>query len=148
MTHARLHLMAKASSPVRLQSELMESAARAGALHHRSAAEQIEYWADLGRRVARVLDPDTLLDLAAGAVRLHLEPVVTPSVSPEQVFAAVDADRASGILVGAVTTAPLRYQVATGSPGYLEQIAADGTRMLGSFQDGVFTPLNTPDTKA
>jgi hypothetical protein len=143
-----LPLMAKASSPVRLQSELMESAARAGALHHRSAAEQIEYWADLGRRVARVLDPESLLDLAAGAVRLHLESVVTPSVSPEQVFAAVDADRASGILVGAVTTAPLRYQVATGSPGYLEQIATDGTRMLGSFQDGVFTPLNTPHTKA
>ena len=43
----------------------MESAARAGALHHRSAAEQIEYWADLGRRVARVLDPESLLDLAA-----------------------------------------------------------------------------------
>jgi len=140
--------VAKASSPVRLQSGLIKSAARAGALHHRSAAEQIEDWADLGRRVARVLDPDTLLDLAAGAVRLRLEPVVTPSVAPEQVFAAVDADRASGLLVGAVTTAPLRYQVATGSPGHLEQIAADGTRMVGSFRDGVFTPLNNPQLEA
>ena len=50
--------------------------------------------------------------------------------------------------MGAVTTAPLRYQVATGSPGYLEQIAADGTRMVGSFRDGVFTPLNNPQLEA
>jgi hypothetical protein len=134
--------MPKAASPVRLQSELMESAARAGALQHRSAAEQIEYWAALGQRVARVLDPDTLLDLAAGAVRLNVEPVVTPSVPPEQVFAAVDADRASGSLANAVTTAPLRYQSATCAPGQLEQIAADGTRVVGCFRDGVFTPAN------
>lgn len=132
--------MPKAASPVRLQSELMESAARAGALQHRSAAEQIEYWAALGRQVARVLDPDTLLDLAAGAVRLHLEPVITPSVPPEQVFAAVEADRASGNLANAVTRAPLRYQSAACAPGLLEQIAADGTKVVGCFRDGVFTP--------
>jgi len=40
----------------------MESAALVGARHHRSAAEQIEYWAALGRQVARVLDPDSLLE--------------------------------------------------------------------------------------
>jgi hypothetical protein len=53
----------------------MESAALVGARHHRSAAEQIEHWAALGRQVARVLNPDSLLDGA-----------------PEQVFAALDAD--------------------------------------------------------
>lgn len=53
----------------------MESAALVGARHHRSAAEQIEFWAALGRQVARVLNPDSLLDGA-----------------PEQVFAALDAD--------------------------------------------------------
>ncbi len=36
----------------------MQSAALIGARHHRSAAEQIEYWEALGRQVARVLDPD------------------------------------------------------------------------------------------
>lgn len=40
-----------------------------------AAAEQIGYWAALGRQVARVLNPDSLLDVA-----------------PEQVFAALDAD--------------------------------------------------------
>jgi len=40
----------------------MESAALVGARHHRSAAEQIEFWAALGRQVARVLNPDSLLD--------------------------------------------------------------------------------------
>ena len=37
-------IMAKAISPIRLQNELMESAKVVGALMHRSAAEQIEYW--------------------------------------------------------------------------------------------------------
>jgi hypothetical protein len=53
----------------------MESAALVGARHNRSAAEQIEYWAALGLQVARVLNPDSLLDGA-----------------PEQLFAALDAD--------------------------------------------------------
>ncbi|WP_254959113.1 ParD-like family protein [Cyanobium sp. Cruz CV13-4-11] len=53
---------------MRLQRELMESAALVGARHQRSAAEQIEYWAALGRQVARVLDPDSLLDVAAEQV--------------------------------------------------------------------------------
>lgn len=49
--------MAKAASPVRLQKSLVDAATVAGQQFNRSTAEQIEYWADLGRRVAAVLDP-------------------------------------------------------------------------------------------
>jgi len=73
----------KSASPVRLQQELMQSATLAGARHHRSAAEQIEYWAMLGRQVAGVLDPDKLLDVLSGLAGLRVEPVTSAAVAPE-----------------------------------------------------------------
>jgi hypothetical protein len=44
--------MAKAASPIRLQEELMQAAESTAKRFHRSTAEQIEYWADLGRSVS------------------------------------------------------------------------------------------------
>ena len=126
----------------------MESATRFGRIHHRSAAEQIEYWALLGQRVSRILNPESLLDLAAGLVRLRLEPVVQSGVNPQQVFDALDADRVSGDLQSAVTRAPLRYQASAERPGFLEQISASGQRQVGQFVDGVFTPLSASDINA
>ena len=52
--------MAKAISPIRLQNELMVSAKAVGVLMHRSAAEQIEYWASLGQKVSELVSPQTL----------------------------------------------------------------------------------------
>ena len=111
--------MAKSPSPVRLQEELMQSATQAGARHHRSAAEQIEYWAALGRQVSRFVDPDSLLDVQAGLARLHVEPVVAQPVAPEAVFSSVERARQSG---------------------ELERFAADGSRSTGSFRNGICIP--------
>ncbi len=52
--------MAKAASPIRLQEELMQAAESTAKLFHRSTAEQIKYWADLGHSVSSTLDPDVL----------------------------------------------------------------------------------------
>lgn len=136
--------MPKAASPVRLQRELMESAARIGLRHHRSAAEQIEYWAALGRQVAHLLDPDSVLDVAAGITQLTLQPVDPVRIPPEQVFAAVDRDRSSASLAQLATTASCRYQACVGHPGYLEQILPDGSRRIGQFRDGSFQPQPAP----
>jgi hypothetical protein len=133
--------MAKSASPVRLQQDLMEKATLAGARQHRSAAEQIEYWAALGREVAGVVDPDTLLDVLSGLAALKVVPIVAVAVDPEQAFAALENERRSGRLGPAVTSTSLRYQAAPTKPGWLEQIDPDGTRTLGSFQGGVFEPL-------
>ena len=46
--------MVKATLPIRLQEDLMQSATTAGQRMHRSAAEQVEYWASIERSVARV----------------------------------------------------------------------------------------------
>jgi len=133
--------MAKSASPVRLQQDLMEKATLAGARQHRSAAEQIEYWAALGREVAGVVDPDTLLDVISGLAALKVVPIVGVAVDPDQAFAALENGRRSGQLAAAVSGSYLRYQAAPTKPGWLEQISPDGKRTLGNFLNGVFKPL-------
>ena len=132
--------MAKSASPVRLQDELMRRAALAGARHHRSASQQIEYWAALGQAVAARLDPDLLLDVKAGLARLRVEPVRAAAVAPESVFASLEAQRQNGNLAASVSTASVRYQVCPSRPGLLEQIDRDGHRTVGCLADGVFRP--------
>ena len=134
--------MAKSSSPVRLQEQLMRSAAMAGALHQRSAAQQVEYWSALGREVAGMVDPEQLLAVQAGLARLRVEPVRAAAVPPAQVFAALDHDRLSGSLAQAVCSAPVRYQACRSHPGYLERIDADGSCTIGRFTEGVFRPTH------
>lgn len=137
--------MAKSTSPVRLQDALMRSAALAGARQHRSAAQQIEYWASLGREVAALLDPDRLLAVQAGLARLRVEPVTVASVIPEQVFAALEADRSSGVLAKSVSSAPVRYQACSSRPGYLERLDKDGSRSVGRFANGEFLACEFSD---
>ncbi|MBL4712192.1 MAG: hypothetical protein JKX75_06800 [Gammaproteobacteria bacterium] len=77
--------MPKANSPIRLQSELMQAAALSGKRNHRSTAEQIEYWADMGRRVAFFIDPDALLSVQSGLAKIKVEPVNITPVNPVSV---------------------------------------------------------------
>lgn len=133
--------MAKAASPVRLQEDLMQAAAATGERLHRSAAQQIEYWASIGRSVSNVLTPDSLLAVSAGLVTLKVEPVIAPTLDPDQVFAALERDRQAGSLAASVTTSSVRYQASTAHPGQLEQINADGQVVIGQFANGVFIPM-------
>jgi hypothetical protein len=135
--------MAKSASPVRLQEELMRSAALAGSLHQRSAAQQVEYWAALGRQVGEWLDPEQLLEVKSGLARLKLEPVRAAAVDPGQVFAALEEARSNGSLSAAVSSAAVRYEASSRHPGYLERINSDGSRCTGSFSGGVFHPCDT-----
>jgi len=137
--------MPKAASPVRLQNELMQAASVAGKRLHRSIAEQVEYWASLGRQISDFVDPDTLLKVRYGLARLKVEDTVAQPVDPDAVFAAVEADRLSGELSSKVTTAAIRYQVSIKHPGYLEQVDEHGVRTVGSFHRGVFTSRESAD---
>ena len=62
--------MAKAASPIRFQQDLMQAAESTAKRFHRSTAEQIEYWAELGRSVSSTLDPDILLSIKAGLAKI------------------------------------------------------------------------------
>ncbi len=133
--------MPKASSPVRLQEELMESARINGSIQHRSAAEQIEYWADIGRRVAKTIDPDALLAIEAGLARIVVEKVKSKAVNPESVFTVLNADRESGRLASAIAErSPIRYQASKSNPGLLEQVDPEGHSVVGQFVNGEFVP--------
>ena len=135
--------MAKSASPVRLQEELMESARVNGSVQHRSAAEQIEYWADIGRKVSRSIDPDVLLAVEAGLARIKVEKIKSTAVNPESVFAALDTNRESGELATAITgQSPIRYQASRNNPGLLEQIDQAGKTVIGQFLDGKFVPAD------
>ncbi len=133
--------MPKASSPVRLQAELMQAATMASRLQQRSVAEQIEYWAGIGRSLSRVIDQSTLLEVAAGLSRLKIEPAAPVAIAPEEVFSDLERDRKSGRLADSVTTSSVRYQASTRHPGKLEQILPDGRVNIGQFHDGAFTLL-------
>jgi len=135
--------MAKANSPIRLDQSLMDTATSVAKAAHRSTAEQIEFWADIGRTLTQIVDVHTLLSLKAGTVRLLVEPVQAETIDPDDLFEQLDADRASGSLSQNVTGCKVRYQASVSYPGWLEQICADGSKIVGSFEGGEFKPRST-----
>lgn len=134
--------MAKAASPIRLQDELMQAAALTAERFHRSTAEQIEYWAEMGRNVDRMLNPDDLLAISAGLARITIEPITSEPVDPIGIFQSLEDDRASSMLPQMVTGNVLKYQASLAHPGYLEQIHPDGRIQTGKFQDGEFIAID------
>jgi len=134
--------MTKATSPIRLQADLMDDATLTGERFHRSAAEQVEYWASIGQKVSKVLDPDTLLSISAGLMRVQVEPVYAQPLSPEDVFTHLESERAQGTLPQIVSNSPICYQQSLTHPGYLERINADGSATVGQFSHGEFKPLD------
>lgn len=130
--------MAKASSPIRLERDLMSAAAIAGSTLHRSAAEQIEYWADIGRKVAKIVDPQVLLAIQAGLATLRVEHLSPQPVDPDAVFAVLDRERKSGALSEAIAAGSVRYQASITHPGLLEACYPDGRIEVGQFANGQF----------
>jgi len=134
--------VAKSASPVRLQNELMLAAKTAGKQLHRSAAEQIEYWASLGRSVSQAVNPDTLLAVSTGLAQLKVVPVEVPEIDPDDVFASLERDREAGSLANSVSNSATRYQASASHLGLLERLCGDGSITLGQFLNGEFVPVN------
>ncbi|MFC3151777.1 hypothetical protein ACFOEK_12125 [Litoribrevibacter euphylliae] len=133
--------MAKASSPVRIQETLMNAATLEAYKSHRSTAEQIEYWAELGRSIAHVINPDVLMSLRAGVSTLKVVDVPPKPIDPDEVFASIERKRKEGVLSASVTKSDIRYQASTDYPGYLEQIKGT-TVTIGQFDNGQFIPMD------
>lgn len=130
--------MAKASTPIRVQDELLRAAAVQGGIAHRSAAQQLEYWAEIGRTLSALLPPDTLVKVRTGLARVQIEPMTGTPLDVDEVFADVAAKRKSGELAATVHPKGVRYQASTAHPGLLEQIQPSGERVTGQFVDGKF----------
>ncbi|RLA41788.1 MAG: hypothetical protein DRR06_15460 [Gammaproteobacteria bacterium] len=124
----------------------MQAAESTAKRFHRSTAEQIEYWADLGRTVALNLDPDVLLSVASGLTVIKTEPVYSAPIDPDNVFQVLENDRDKGVLSSTVTSSAIRYQASTEHPGYLEKIDPNGNITTGQFENGEFIELKESDT--
>lgn len=130
--------MAKSSSPIRLEASLMDAAAVTGSVMHRSAAEQIEFWAAIGRVVSQRLSPNDLVAFHAGLKDIRLAEIPSVPVDPGEVFAELEIKRSSGVLASTIAGNNIRYQSAMNHPGYLEQVHPDGRLVVGKFLDGQF----------
>jgi hypothetical protein len=130
--------MVKAASPMRLDQDLVQAASDVSGRYRRSIAEQVEYWAGIGRSVEKILDPDTLLSIQAGLSSLRIVPKDNVAIDVDDVFARLEADRRSGRLAELVSSGPVRYQASPDHLGLLERIDVDGRRTLGQFRDGEF----------
>jgi hypothetical protein len=134
--------MVKAASPIRLQQDLMDNATVEGQLFNRSAAEQIEYWAGIGRRLSNVVASDTLLSISAGLATVHVETIDTQPIDPGIVFNNLEQQRDSGALAEMIKHGQPRYQASVQHPAYLERIDAKGQVVIGKFKNGEFTPVS------
>lgn len=132
------------SNPLRLDAALVQSARAVAKRNKRTVPRQIEYWADLGRAVEAIVDPAALIALQEGLARLVVEMKPSSPVATAGVFSDLDRARADGSLPGRVSEARVRYQKSLEAPGYLEQVNADGTTIVGHFRGGSFVPGKTP----
>lgn len=128
------------SVPVRLDKNLVHDAEMEVASQKRSAPKQIEYWAEIGRSVARFASSSDLLALKQGFAQVNIVPIASVIVDPTEVFGALETDGEQGALSRAVTQAKVWYEASVSHPGLLDRVQADGTRETGSFCDGEFIP--------
>ncbi len=126
---------------IRLENSLMIAAKNAALVNKRTAVEQIEYWAELGRNVARYVDPEALIACSSGLAQLRVEKVDANPVDPMAVFDSLELQRESGELAQAITTTAVRYQASNDYPGMLEKIDAKGKVKVGTFKNGEFKAM-------
>ncbi len=128
------------STPLRVNDSLFKEAEAEGSLLNRSAAKQVEFWAELGKRIAHSVTPADMLALMQGIADVHVKVIESQPVMPEGVFATVDKKRNSRQLGQQITRGSLYYEASKTRPGLLDQVLPDGSRHAGRFSDGSFIP--------
>ena len=117
------------TQPVKLRKSLMDQARIVGSIENRTPSDQIEYWADIGRKVSDAIG---------------VSKTKTPYIDPKTLFAALDADRKSGKLAADIAKlSPVRYQICEDKPGLFERIDESGNVVVGRWVDGGFRPIET-----
>ncbi|MEY8214262.1 MAG: hypothetical protein RPR97_07225 [Colwellia sp.] len=131
--------MSNADVEIWLQTSLVDAAKISGALAHRSAAQQIEYWANLGHKTESLLTQAEILQVINGTAKIDVSSVNRLEVEVETVFQMLEDDRKKGKLSEKVVSpATTRYQKSESRDGYLDQLHPDGHVAIGRFKNGVF----------
>lgn len=89
-----------------------------------------------------MVDPAAVLALQQGLARLVVEMAPSKPADPTEVFATLERARKEGSLPKMASEAGVRYQACAAAPGRLEQIHADGHRVIGDFRAGEFVPAH------
>ncbi len=126
---------------LRLNEDLVHEAETEALIHKRSTPKQIEYWAQIGKAVARNASSSDLLALLQGFAQVQVNTRPSAPVNPNEVFAAVEQARTDGSLHQAVSQARERYEASQTHPGLLDRVLPDGHRETGHFRDGKFVPV-------
>lgn len=129
------------TSPIRLNPDLISAAEKVALMQKRSTPKQIEFWADLGRAVERVIDLSDVFAVLQGLKRLKLENVESISVEPDEVFSDLQMRAGEGRLSREVSVSEVYYEASRQHPGLLDQVdLASGRRQTGQFRNGQFEP--------
>ncbi len=117
------------SQPVKVSDALVLDARLMGEATQRSIAGQIEFWARLGRAVEILLRGDQMLALCQAGKAKPLSACLDSIDSPE----------GRKRLAQHLLSLPYpHYEPATGSPGLLVRVDANGRRTIGRFVNRKF----------
>ena len=127
------------TSPMRLDATLIEAAARVAGVYKRTVPKQIEFWAELGREVERVIGVEDVIAVTQGLKKITLTPLDSRAVDPDDVLEVLESKRSRGVLAAEVTQAAFYYEASQARPGFLDRVdRATGRRETGRFQNGEF----------
>ena len=121
-----------------LNDDLVHEAETEALLNKRTAPKQIEYWAQIGKSVARNASASDLLALMQGFARVQINHIPSEPVSSDEVFAAVEQARQNGALRRAVSRSQVSYEASQTHPGLLDRVLPNGHRESGHFRNGEF----------
>lgn len=128
---------------IRISEQLAFQAQVAGALQHRSAPNQLEYWATLGKMVSSKINMEDALAILQGLKTIKIETVPSAPIEPDSVFDRLESDRAKGFKDKPVTSAPFFYEASLSHPGCIDKVDTQtGMRSTGKFRNGFFEVVN------
>ncbi len=133
--------MKPVKSALRLDPDLVHEAEMEALLHKRTTPKQIEYWAELGRKVSEMIDPVDLISVAQGFAQIKITEKASYALDSAQIFNRVEDERAAGYLNDKVTSAVVSYEVDSVRPGLLIRINKDGSKDPGHFKNGKFIKI-------
>lgn len=127
------------TSPVRLDSTLIEAARREGSIRKRTAPKQIELWAELGKAVEILVDLADVYAVIQGFKKIKVETIESTTVNPDDVFNSLAESRKSGELAKNVTSSAVYFEASQKIPGLIDRVnSASGKRQTGQFHNGEF----------